>query len=87
VQPVGTLYLLKQKVKVSILLGVCPKVVVASKMDTYVRICRIVILIVKRNATKNSNQRPRLAAGLEFEKRRARLQSPVLKIELKIILN
>jgi len=32
-------------------------------------------------------QRRRLAAGLVFEKRQARLQSPVLKIELKIILN
>jgi len=28
-------------------------------------------------------QRRRLAAGLEFEKRRAQLQSPILKIELK----
>jgi len=34
-----------------------------------------------------SSQRRRLAAGLEFEKRPARLQSPVLKIELVIILN
>ena len=33
------------------------------------------------------SQRRRLAAGLEFEKRRARLQSVVLKIELEIIIN
>ena len=33
------------------------------------------------------SQRRRLAAGLEFEKRRAQLQSPVFKIELKFILN
>jgi len=30
----------------------------------------------------NCHQRRRLAAGLAFEKRRARLQSPVLQIEL-----
>ena len=35
----------------------------------------------------NGAQRRRLAAGLVFEKRPARLQSRVLKIELKIILN
>jgi len=35
----------------------------------------------------NGSQRRRLAAGLEFEKRRARLQSQVKKIELEIILN
>jgi len=48
-------------------------------------ICRISF---KGDAVKKGYlQRPRLAAGLEFEKRRARLQSPVLKIELEIILN
>jgi len=33
------------------------------------------------------SQRPRLAAGLEFEKRPARLLNPVLKNEFKSILN
>jgi len=37
--------------------------------------------------SRNCHQRRRLAAGLEFEKRRAQLKNPVKKIELKIILN
>jgi len=44
-------------------------------------------LVVSRDRKGNCTQRRRLAAGLAFEKRRARLQSPVLKIELEIILN
>jgi hypothetical protein len=35
----------------------------------------------------SSSQRPRLAAGLVFEKRPAQLQNQVKKLNLKIILN
>jgi len=40
-------------------------------------------LSICRAVGKHYSQRRRLAAGLVFEKRRAQLQSPVLKIELK----
>ena len=43
--------------------------------------------ILGRDSKRACRQRRRLAAGLVFEKRRARLQSPVKKVELKIILN